>query len=346
MAKRTTVFDVAKRAGVSHTAVSMALRGSKEIGEEAKQRILKIVDEMDYYPRAAAQLLRSSKSEQLGIIVAASDVASALVGDFTGPILGHLVEICGLRNRKYVIEVCRQDNEPRSPYQVRSGLVDGSILIGDVGDALRQQLGARKGYAWVSVGEPAKYCVLVDAEKGAYEATRRLVELGHRAVAYVGGPQRYAVHRMALTGFRRAAGECDLRLEEGLQWVQTFANPILDRSSTLETVQWARAVLSRERRPTAVLCHGETLARSLIHAAAERGLRVPHDLSVISWGSSWGAAINYPCLTTVANDLTAMSQRALDMLERQIGGKPVAEKVCWIAPRLVEGDTLGPVPKS
>jgi LacI family transcriptional regulator len=343
MTKRVTVLDVAERAGVSHTSVSMALRGSPRVSEEKRRRILNIVREMNYQPSAAAQLLRANRTRQVGVIVAAHSRSVLFDHDFAGPLVGHIIERCARHDLRYAIEAHHHDAEG-VPHQIGSGLVDGSLLVGDVGDDLRQRLSDMKTYPWVSIGEPGEFCVLADARAGAYEATARLARLGHRRIAYGGGPRRYAIHNDAVYGFRQAVADHQLEVREDDGWVREFRGELTAELAG-ENLAWARALLRQHNRPTAFFCHGETIARGVIHAATELGLTTPADLSVIGWGSPWLAERIYPRLTVVANDFAAMAEQALVLLQQQIEGSRPAQTAWHVTPMLIEGATLGPAPQ-
>lgn len=341
MAKtRITMQDIAREVGVSHTAVSKALRGASDIGPELTDRIRKLARKNNYYPRAAAQLLRGGKTNQIGLVVAAGGTSSLFEGDFLGPLLGHIISDCGERHLRYMFEVCRHDMPFKPTHLIHSGLVDGALLVGDVGDQERAWLDTNEGvFPWVSIAEPARFCVLVDGHAGAYQAARRIGELGHRRVAYAGGPTRYAIHRTSLAGFRQAVQDFGLHVPEDRQRVQQFGQQ-LTREANLVNAAWAKQILSQPDRPTAVICHGDTIARSVIYAAMEMGLSVPRDLSIVSWGSPWIAHRYLPALTTISVDYAEMAKRGMDMLEQRIDGLEIEQPEQRVTPHLVDGDTL------
>ena len=92
--KAVTVKDVAKAAGVSQAAVSMALRGSKEISAKRIEQIQKIAQKLNYYPQAAGQLLRSKRKNQIGVVISAPDTDSMAHSGFQSPLLGVMAAVC------------------------------------------------------------------------------------------------------------------------------------------------------------------------------------------------------------------------------------------------------------
>lgn len=340
--KRVTAMDVAKRAGVSHTAVSMALRGSPEISEERAEAIRKIAREMSYFPRADAQFLRAGRTGQLGIIVATSDAQTAFYSGFIGPVLANLVDFLSRKKTPYLIEYHHHSDETVVPNQVTSGLVDGSLVIGDIGDPLRKRLDEVGHLPWVNIDEPAPFSVLTAHDRGIIQAVEQLAELGHRRIAFAHGPRRYTTHRLAREGFQQAVQKLELTATRE-QWICELPS-VYDANAGRGKIQWARQLLAQSPRPTAVVCNGETIARAVILAAAEAGIDVPSQLSVISRGPVQIARWTYPALTTIDNDEVALGQEAVDLLSRQIHEQPITDPVRWVEPRLVAGETVAPAP--
>ncbi|MGC4005072.1 MAG: LacI family DNA-binding transcriptional regulator [Pirellulales bacterium] len=346
---RVTAKDIAKAAGVSQATVSMALRGSPEIGEKRIEQIRKLAEEMNYHPRAAAQLLRSRTSGQMGIIVGASNAVQAFSTGFTGPLVGSLIDVYVGRGTRYVIEFhSHVDDEMWSkqppPYQISSGLVDGSIIVGDVGIGLSKMLGQGfPNYPRVSIDEPSAYCVLNDSRKGVADVVEKFYKLGHTRLAYTCGPQRYLTHHEGLNGFVDTAKQLKLRVPEdrvlvidtGFEGSAVFAN---------ETMKWARKVLSEPNRPTGIICHDGTMARAVIHAATELGLKIPKDLSVTSWGWHLHAQEQFPALATVEFDFRAMVKSAVEMLDSLIQGEEIANSKVVIPPKFIDGSTVAGPP--
>lgn len=336
--KRITVMDIARKAGVSHTSVSLALRGANGISPERAQAILRIAKEMNYRPRAAANLLRNERTDQLSILVASHDVQTAFTQGFVSPMLAAVVDHCARRQIRYVIEFHNHDEPADIPHQVSSGLVDGSLVIGDIGDDLRQKLDELGDYPWISIGEPAAHCVISANDVGFELAVDHLYSLGHRHIAFACGPLRYTGHRLAREGFWRGMKKHKLRLPDA-SW-DTAHPAVHDAGATEEKINWARKLLGQPSRPTAMLCNSEAIARVLIHAAMEQQMRVPDDLSVICQAPVSLARQYYPALTTIAEDLIAVAQDSLEMLGKLVEDQPVDEPTRWIEPRLVFGQSV------
>ncbi|MEI8194463.1 MAG: LacI family DNA-binding transcriptional regulator [Phycisphaerae bacterium] len=341
--KHVTAADVADRAGVSQAAVSFALRNLPEVSEEVGKRIREIAKSMNYYPNVSGQLLqarRNGRSGQVGLIAASEDIVTLFTNPQIGGCIGNAVKYCIQKNLRYVIEAHHYGVDAASfqpPHHAAGGLCDGSVVIGDVGDALRQWLDQQDGYPWVSVFEPAEYCVLPHSDEGMFQAVRKLVELGHRRIAGTLGPLIYLTHRLRLKGFQRAIREYGLEVPE--DWIATF-----DPQTTAEDYyRWTGKILTEPNRPTAILAAGGT--QVIVHRATELGLHVPRDLSIISWAPAATRGDSRPRSAVIDHDLALAMRYALDMLMARIEGREVESKTCWVTPELVPDDSLGPAPR-
>ncbi|MEX0777666.1 MAG: substrate-binding domain-containing protein [Phycisphaeraceae bacterium] len=343
------VLNGAPGTGKTHLAIALGRR----VGDACRQRVLTLAREMGYEPRLAAQLLRAKRTGQIGLVMAATDSVQAFAGEMSRLVLGHFVRYCTANRLGYSIEFHHheQDEPPEAPesgqftppQQVTARMVDGLLLVGDVGEPLRQFLAGRTGFPWVSIEEPAPLCVLSASDVTMGEAVRLLAGLGHRRLAYAGGPQRYTQQRLGLEGFNATTKAMGLQTQ-----VQLFPgrlNAATEAHTATAAVAWAQTLIQADDRPTAFVCHGEVLARAVIHAITERGLRVPRDVSVVSYGSAFEAARRYPRLATIENDYATIADQAMEMLRLRIAGQPVHEPTRRIKPRLIPGDTVAPAPE-
>lgn len=345
--KAVTVKDVAKAAGVSQAAVSMALRGSPEISAKRIEQIQAVARKLNYYPQAAGQLLRSKRKNQIGLIVAATDTDSMTHSGFHTPLLGVMAAICFKEQIAYQLEMHHGDSVGPSslPHQIAANMVDGAILIGDVGKDVYDALEQRPNFPWVSINESARYTVLMDIV-GITEKLLALVSsFGHRRVAYCGGPTRYLEHRLALETFMRVSQQQGWQTHQHQSWIKQFPAGE-DIAKTTEIHDWARQLLGSKDRPTAVICHGDPQARSIAHVAAGLGLEVGRDVSITSWGSQMDALKTWPIMTAVVYDHEKMAHVALDMLRKRMRDpKALRPQNQIVSASIHRGYSLGPCPK-
>ncbi len=152
--------------------------------------------------------------------------------------------------------------------------------------------------------------VRIDHEQGAYLATRHLLELGHRDIAYIGGPGHTRVAQMRLAGYHRALREAG---------IDVAANRTLESDFT-STGGYAAAVkLLSENPPSAIFASNDMIGFGVLRAAAERNIRVPSELSVIGFDDIQMSRYVYPALTTVG---------AVDPAIGRDGGRVVTATDC------------------
>ena len=189
----------------------------------------------------------------------------------------------------------------------------------------------------MSVFEPSEYCVLSRSDEGMFQAIKKLVELGHRRIACNIGPLLYLTHRLRMKGLQRAIQECSLEIPE--EWIA-----IMDTHALAENAyRWGHSMLTAPNRPTAIVVAGG--GQAIQQCATELGLKIPQDLSLISWASAATRAGSHPHMAVVDQDLAVTMRHALDMLMNRIEGREMDTKTCWVTPDLVVDESMAPAPQ-
>lgn len=337
-----TIEDIARRVGVSHTAVSMALRGAPGVGTARREQILAAAREMNYEPQIAARLLRARQTGQIGLLVCRLQMIPRYAG-FYMPLMMEFVHACEQEQRGYHIEFFeREAGQPfRPPRQLVGGLVDGMLSLGYIDEDLREWLSGQDRFPWVSVEEPGRTCVLSASDRGVYEAVQHLAALGHRRIALATSTTRYTVHRLGTAGFRQAAAEFDIACPSPLWQAELELEPREVAHASARA--WAKALLASRPRPTAVVVTLHLIAKVLLHEALQCGLRVPGDLSVITYGTVSETQFGAPLLlTTIEPDFHALIGAGTRQLQQLLAGKRT-EPELRIPPHLVAGESVAPV---
>ena len=331
---------VAERAGVHQTTVCLALRFSPKVGREVGDRVRRIAKEMGYYPRAAAQLLRSRSTGQIALIVAQPSAVAAFSEGLIARMLGQIVDTCMKKGIRYTIDFYFPEHPGAAfvpPHSVVGGLGDGALVIGQVGQALRDWLDEQAGFPWVSVLEPATYWVQIAADQATTDAVNMLYKLGHRRIAHAAGPQEYTEHCLRHKAFLAAARR--LNLELPADWATCFGV-----AQTLGSrLAWARTLLNASVLPTAVITSGIE-ARVLIAEAINHGLSVPRDLSVMAWAPAAEADAEAPVLTALYADCQRMASVAMDTLYRLMTGEQDVPRLQAVPALMASGESVGPPP--
>ncbi|MFX3636232.1 MAG: LacI family DNA-binding transcriptional regulator [Candidatus Pristimantibacillus sp.] len=265
-----TIKDIAEQAGVSFSTVSKALRGSPLVKENTKQLILSLAKEMGYQPNLAARSLVSRKSGAIGLVWPSIERAalSSLITNLNGELENHgYVTLLSISNIESAIETFRRYH------------VDAILVFGD-----RDDIPSSSDHSLqipiLTYGAAAytPYSA-VDVNRGQAIrlAVRHLADLGHRAITYIGEPQAHdPLQAVKITAFREEMINSGLTVQEnsivpmnGLEFHDGYIA--------------ARTLLERETRPTAVISGGIDLTRGIIRAITEQGLRIPQDISIVSY---------------------------------------------------------------
>jgi DNA-binding LacI/PurR family transcriptional regulator len=298
------MYDVAARAGVSHQTVSRVLNGFEGIRPGTRDRVLAAIRELGYRRNLAARTLVTSRTRAIGVLTPAT-------ADF-GPVSSlHAIERA-VREAGYQPLITSTPLDGDAVRESLGFLLDQSIealvVIAPyrvVHDAL-DELADPPPVVTLQTGDPADG-VAVDQAAGARLAARHLVELGHRAIQQLVGPDDFveaAVRREAAAAALAEAGAAAL--------------PELHGDWTADSGYAAAAFLAPSA--TAVLCGNDQMALGLIHALADRGLRVPEEISVVGFDDIPESAHSLPPLTTVHQDFEEVGRRAVARLMALLDG--------------------------
>lgn len=167
--------------------------------------------------------------------------------------------------------------------------------------------------------------VLVDNEKGIFEATKYLIDKGHKKIAFVLELHRYYKSREMLKGYRRALETCNIRYDEAL--VQE-----VDKVD-------AEKFLSPPLRPTAVVTSADKVALIMLQMLKKKGLNVPDDIAITGYNDEPIASATEPQLTTMRVSLEEMGRQAVEVLLGIIRGKKIKESYPMLEPRLITRDS-------
>jgi DNA-binding LacI/PurR family transcriptional regulator len=305
---RPTINDVAARAGVSKSLVSLAIRGSDRVSEESREAILRAADELGYRPNAAARSLADRRSRTIGV----------LLHDLHNPVFAQVLdgvqEIVRARGYRTMLVTGHGDPE-RERAEVAALLdfqVEGLILISHRLDPQLAREAARECPVVIVMRHDITgrgiSTVCADDVRAGREAVEQLVELGHERIAHIsGGDNRVAADRAQ--GYREAmaaAGLADLvRVEPG------------DFTEAGGRIA-ATHLLATDPRITGLVVANDLSALGAVVAAQESGRRVPHDLSIVGFDGMSLAALGSLTLTTMAQPLEQMGREAAEQVFRRI----------------------------
>lgn len=340
-----TIYDVAKRAGVSTATVSKVLSNTPYVSEATRAKVLEAVAELGYVPSLAARGLTKARTYLLTLVIPyTSDYL------YSDP---HLLELIrGIEQetkaRGYQLLLSTADRKmagaravesAAEPYQraVRSQYADGVIVVassafgGETPPPLAQQL-PTVGIGYHALG--GRHTVHSDDRSGAAAATRHLLSLGHRRLGVINAvPQITALVRR-LEGHRLALAEAGVPWDPALMVWGDFSDDSGYRA--VETL------LALPDRPSALFAFNDRMAMGAIKRLREVNLRVPEDMAVVGFDDIPAAALFDPPLTTVRQPAQEMGATAARLLFDLIEGRPVDVEEVVLPTELVVRRSSGP----
>lgn len=325
---RVSIKDIAKAADVSHSTVSRALSDSPLVSAETKAHIQQLARQMGYSPDAQARSLVMGRTQTVGVVVTT----------LTDPFIAEIVQAIENTAHDHGYSVIlassnsQREREIAAVQMLGSKRVDGVIVTSSRVGALYQKHLDQLGVPVVLINNhslqtgPYTFSVNVDNRHGACLATRHLLDLGHRRIAYITGAANHSDDQERQTGYHQALSEAGLSPDPDLAIVGTGQASAGERA-----LSKLRAV---DRPPTAAFCYNDMTAIGLLLAARNSGLGVPMDLAVVGFDDIPFASYVHPALTTIAQPTRKMGKKAMEMvLGLMQNGYPDRNKVSNIVVR-------------
>lgn len=327
--------DVAQLAGVSHQTVSRVVNEHPSVKEETRARVLTAMAELGYRPNLTARALARRQSDTIGVI--------AFDTTLHGPASTLFSLEQAARTAGYEVHVVTvPDPQPQAFADAVERLVAqsvcGVVVLAPQRAAVQVMAGLPAELPAVAVeggAAPGVPSVVVDQLEGARQATRHLVELGHRQIAHVRGRPDWIEAEARIDGWQQALAAAGLPVRD----------PLPGDWSARSGYEAGRALCRDHAEVTGVFVANDHMALGLLRALAEAGVDVPGRVSVVGFDDVAEAEYLHPPLTTVHQDFAEVGRRCVDVLverisaaERWSGGPPVV-----VPTRLVVRSSTGPV---
>ena len=312
-AKRPTITDIARRAGVSTGAVSYALSGRPGVSTATRKRIVEIADEIGWRPSIAARTLTGAKAHTIALILARSARTLGVEPFFMQFIAGLESELSA-RRTALLLQLVPDHDAAVAATRLwwAEGRIDGVILTDIWRTDIRLDLVEELGIPAVVVGNPRDGsrapAVWSDDVAGVRAVVDHLVGLGHRRIARVAGLSVLEHTHARIEAFRTAMAAHGL---DGTTVVDT------DYSSE-EGARATRALLERADRPTAITLDNDLMAVAALGVARELGLAVPEQLSIVAGDDSNLCLLVHPTLTALSRDVAGYGALAARVLLGEI----------------------------
>ena len=297
MKKNITLKDVAEKAGVGLGTASRVLNNHAKVSEETRLAVMEAMQSLGYKPNNIARSLKRNATKKIGVIVT----------DITNPFYSDVVK--GMEDQAskhgYSVLLSNMDHRYEKLDAIATlmdeekveGIVYAGMCIDEAGMNLFKTLGRPVVFVSMAVldqidPDDSFVSINIDNEKAAYDATKYLLELGHRDIAMLAGylhDPNAGLPR--LLGYKRALEEaglvvCKDRIFEGDFAFQSGYNNM-------------KVLLSSKNRPTAVFAASDMMAMGAARAALEQGIQIPDELSIMGFDGLDNGAYFYPAITTI-----------------------------------------------
>jgi LacI family transcriptional regulator len=339
--KRPTQVDVARLAGVSRATVSYVLNrqtdGRVPISEETRQRVLEAVAELGYEPDARAQSLRSGSTKTIGL----------LIPDLQNPHFWQIINGANQEARRagYDLLLTSSDLDRQQEEESLKALsrrrVDGLILLTAFttlsSELLKETAARRLPIVMIGCKGLDFDCIGSNYSESAADVMTHLRELGHERIAFIHGVANEESGLDRLQPYKDSLTASGLPVNEDL---------IVHCGATTKAgFDAAKQLLTQSPRPTAIIVVNDLLAGGVIRAAADLGLSIPQDFSLVSFDDIPAANYMTPRLTTVRTDAEAIGRGAVGLVLQRLGERKRPLQAISIPTQLMVRESTGPIPQ-
>jgi len=332
-ARRVTIREVARAAGVSVATVSKVLNDRYGVSEATATRVREVIEELGYESSLVARSLRNQRTNVVGVLVADFEPYSAEVLKGVADVIrGTGYELVAYAAAGRVGE--HVGWERRHLSRLSGTLIDGAVLVTPtvidiVASVPVVAVDPHTGRADIPT---------VDADNlhGGYLAGQHLIDLGHRRIGMIMGRPDLMSAQLRERGFRAAFAEAGLPIDESLFVPGDFDPDLAEKA--------AHGLLTRAEPPTAIFAANDATAWRTVTVARELGLRVPEDLSVIGFDNVLDASNSTPNLTTIEQPIREMGRRAAQLLIERLSGIEHEKSHIRMETRLVLRSSTAPPP--
>lgn len=328
------IKDVAALAGVSTATVSHVINNTRFVGEETKRKVLAAIESIGYIPNLYARSLASGSSRTLGLIIS----------DITNPFFPDLIKSIQERALEPGYEVMIANTNYQSEHDVScvqrmlelrvSGVM---VMTTEWDDAASQRL-EQSGVATVflDIGKVGPHVsnIRIDYAEGIRQAVEHLLGLGHRSIAFIGGPGH-----LISAELRRAAFATVMNKHKSSRQTEAI---FCEGDFKLESGQYAvQKLLAADHRPSAIMAANDMMAVGALRELRRAGLRVPADVSLIGYDDVWLASLTDPALTTIAIPRVQIGRAAVESVLAAPSAEQPGGQEIRIPTQLVVRDSTG-----
>ncbi|MGH2617788.1 MAG: LacI family DNA-binding transcriptional regulator [Thermomicrobiales bacterium] len=330
-AERVTIIDVAKEADVSFATVSRVVTGKGYVSSATRERVTQAMTRTGYVVNRQARALAGGRRQVIGLLVPDLDTS------YVGEILRGIDEELAAASYDLMLYSTHRRKTRESIFvaSLTQGMTDGLLLILPVDPGAYLDSIRRREFPYVLIDhgglDERGPSVGATNRQGAIDATRYLIDLGHRRIGFITGNQEMGCSQERLVGYREALLAAGLPFDEALVREGNFHPPL--------AYQRTRELLGLPEPPAAIFAANDISAFGVMDAVRDAGLRIPDYISVIGFDDIPGALIANPPLTTIRQPLREMGRVATRMLFEIISDPKRAVERIDLPTELVERAT-------
>ncbi|AHG80337.1 Ribose operon repressor [Mannheimia varigena USDA-ARS-USMARC-1388] len=326
-----TMKDIARLAKVSTSTVSHVINNSRFVSEEIREKVLRVVQELNYTPSALARSLKVKETKTIGMLVTATS------NPFFAEVMAGVEQYCQQHHYNLIIATTNGDAERLQHHlqMLVQRQVDGLLLMcGDArlnsGEQLNIPLPLVVVDWWFTELNADK--IFENSISGGYLATKTLIEAGHRKIGIITGNLKKSLAQNRLEGYKKALGEANIPLNPN--WI---IESHFDFASGIEGMN---KLLEQPEKPTAVFACSDTIAVGAYQAVWQKGLTVPNDISIIGYDDIELAKYLSPPLTTISQPKAELGKLAVETLLKRIRAKSSDFQTIMLEPELVQRNSV------
>lgn len=328
-----TIYDVARDANVSMATVSRVVNGNQNVKPSTRRKVLESIERLGYRPNAVARGLASKKTTTVGVII--PDISTSFYGELSRGI----ADIATM----YEYNIILSNSDERAERELEllvdhlGKQVDGIIFMSDsVSDEVREEM-SRAPVPIVLAGTVDKDeefpTVNINYEQAAYESVKKLIDNGHKDIAFITGPLSRDINRLhKKVGYERALKEAGTEPDEAF---------IIEMEDTYDDAyeSW-KEIEQLEKQPTAFFATNSTLAVGVLNGIRDAGYSVPEDYEIICYEHSNLARIVRPQLTSVVVPLYDIGAVSMRLLTKLMNNEEVESKQINLPYRFAERNSI------
>ncbi len=309
---RSSIIDVAEKAGVSIATVSRVINGSDKVKAVTRDKVLSVINEMKFAPNPAARGLIMRRTEAIGLLL------PDLHGEFFSEILrGADEEVQKLGYHMVVSSSHNDPNEIEAALKFMRGRVDAIVLMSPQvnADILLENLPKSLPIVLLNcrTQHPHYDTIVIDGYGGAREMTKYLLSHGHQSIAVITGEDHNLESGDRLRGYRAAMNEEGFAPDPAMEFKGNFTE--------ISGYETTKEILKRNPLPTAIFAFNDSMAIGAIKAVREEGYNIPADISICGFDDIPVAKYISPSLTSVRVPISELGAMAIQTVFKKVNKK-------------------------